>query len=179
MSKTNNIYIIVKIALYVALLVIASYISIPLPFSPVVITLHTIVLNVIALTLKPKYATTCVVIYLLMGLIGLPVFSLGTPGVARLFSPVGGYYLGFLVSVFLMSLFNKEDSSLKRQLLLMLLVGLPTQHIFAILIMMLYNDFNILNAFLVISLPFIVGDIIKAFISLILVRHLNKIAIQK
>lgn len=175
MNKTSNIYTIVKIALYVALLVVASYISIPIPFSPVVITLHTIVLNIIAFTLKPKHATLCVGIYLLMGLVGLPVFSLGTPGIARLFSPVGGYYLGFLISVFLMSVLNKEESTFKRQLLIMLLVGIPTQHISAILVMLFYNSFDIINAFLVISLPFILGDVIKVFISILLIRKLNKI----
>lgn len=175
MSKTNNIYIIVKIALYVALLVVASYISIPIPFSPVVITLHTIILNVIAFTLKPKYATLCVGIYLLMGLIGLPVFSLGTPGIARLLSPSGGYYLGFLISVFLMSLLNKENISFKRLLIIMLTIGIPVQHICAIGVMLLYNSFDIINAFLIISLPFILGDIIKVFISIFLIRNLNKI----
>lgn len=175
MSKTNNISTIVKIALYISLLVVASYITIPIPFTPVVITLHTIILNVIAFTLKPKHAILCVGIYLLMGLVGLPVFSLGTPGIARLLSPAGGYYLGFLVSVFIMSLLNKEDSSFKRQLIIMLCVGIPTQHICAILVMLLYNSFDIINAFLVISLPFIVGDVIKVFISIILIRSLNKI----
>lgn len=175
MNKTSNIYTIVKIALYASLLVVASYISIPIPFSPVVITLHTIVLNVIAFTLKPKHATLSVGIYLLLGLVGLPVFSLGTPGIARLFSPVGGYYLGFLVSVFLMSILNKEESTFKRQLLIMLLVGIPIQHLCAILVMLFYNSFDIINAFLVISLPFILGDVIKVFISIILIRNLNKI----
>lgn len=175
MSKNNNIYTIVKIALYVALLVIASYISIPIPFSPVVITLHTIILNVIAFTLKPKHAILCVSIYLLMGLVGLPVFSLGTPGIARLLSPAGGYYLGFLVSVFLMSLLNKEECSFKTQLLIMLCVGIPIQHLCAILVMLFYNSFDIINAFLVISLPFIVGDVVKVFISILLIRNLNKI----
>lgn len=175
MSKRSNIYIIVKIALYVALLIIASYISIPLPFSFSVITLHTAIVNIIALTLKPKYATLCVVIYLVMGLIGLPVFSLGTPGIARILSPVGGYYLGFLVSVFVMSILNKENSSFKRQLIILLAIGIPIQHCCAIIVMLLYNNFDFINALLTISLPFILGDIVKAFISLLVIRKINNI----
>lgn len=173
MINRKNIYIIVKIALYVALLIIASYISIPLPFTLSVITLHTVVLNIIALTLKPKHATLCVAIYLVMGLVGLPVFSLGTPGIARILSPVGGYYLGFLVSVFVMSLVNKEESSFKRQLVILLAIGLPIQHLCAISVMLFYNSFDIMNAILTISLPFIIGDVIKAVISLLIIRKIN------
>ena len=175
MNNKNNLIHIVLISLYVALLVVSSYISIPLPFSTSVITLHTVVINIIALTLKPKHSILCIIIYLFMGLTGLPVFALGTPGISRLFSPVGGYYLGFLISTLIMNILNNSKLMSQKYIPIMLLVGLPIQHLCAIFVMLFYNSFDLVNAFLVISLPFIFGDIVKIFISYLIIKNINKI----
>ena len=173
MTRKNSIYIVVQVSLYLALLIISSFIAIPLPFSLATITLQTIIINVIALTFKPKYSLLIVGLYILMGIVGLPVFGGGTAGIAKIFSPVGGYYIGFLISAFIMSLFNK-NLSFKKGIYITILIGMPIQHILAIFWMLFYNDFNIINSFLTISLPFILGDIIKCIISSLLITQLKK-----
>ena len=109
-----------------------------------------------------------------MGIIGLPVFGGGTAGIAKILSPVGGYYFSFLVSVFIMSLFNK-NITFKKGIYITIFIGLPIQHIIAILWMLFYNDFDLINAIITISLPFIIGDIIKCFVSSFIVTQLKKI----
>lgn len=154
-----------KLALFVALLCVSGFLVLPIPFTPIVLSLHTVVVNCIALLFKPKHAFLIVGIYLLMGLVGLPVFSSGTAGAEKLFGPTGGFYFGFLFSVFFMSLCKRDRIQFTRFLTVTLFIGLPVQHLFAILFMGLYNGFDFWTATLTVSLPFLVGDIFKCFLS--------------
>ena len=74
MRKDLKIQDITKISLCVALLCVTSYLVIPIPFSPAVIGLQTIVVNLIALIFQPKEAGLAILIYLMLGVVGLPVF---------------------------------------------------------------------------------------------------------
>lgn len=87
-----------KIALCVALLCVSSYIAIPLPFTSVVLTAQTLVINVVALILTPVQSACAVGLYILLGICGLPVFAGGTAGIGRIIGPTGGFIVGFLVA---------------------------------------------------------------------------------
>lgn len=163
-----------KIALCVAVLSASSYLVIPLPFTPIVLSVHTIMVNLIGLILKPGYAVCTIFIYLMMGLIGLPVFSGGTAGPEKLFGPTGGFYFGFLFAVLAISLLKGKERKFGRYLAATAAVGLPIQHLFAILFMCFHNGFNIQTAALTVSLPFIPGDLIKCAIASVIGIALNK-----
>lgn len=154
-----------RMALCVAILCITSYFVIPLPFSPIVIGLQTIMINLIALLFGPKEAGMTVLIYLLMGLIGLPVFSGGTSGPGKLFGPTGGFYFGFLLSVILISWLKGNKNSFRRYCTVTIFVGVPVQHLMAVVWMSVHSGINLEAAFLTVSLPFIVGDILKCVIA--------------
>ena len=78
-----------KMAICIALLSVSSYLSFPLPFTPTMVTAQTIMINVISLLLKPQQAFITVMLYLLMGLLGFPVFAGGGSGLAYIISPSG------------------------------------------------------------------------------------------
>ncbi|MBQ2901908.1 MAG: biotin transporter BioY [Agathobacter sp.] len=164
-----------KIALCVAILCVTSFLIVPLPFTPIVISLHTIVVNMIGLTLKPKEAGLTILIYLLMGLIGLPVFSAGTGGPGKLFGPTGGFYFGFLFAVIAISVLRGKKISMKRYCFVSILVGMPIQHLCAIIVMCMHNGGNLEAAFATVSLPFILGDIFKCVMASIVGVALNKV----
>ena len=178
MIKRSYIYIIVHVALYISLLVISSLIAIPLPFSLGAITLQTIVINILSANLKPKYATLVVLSYILLGLVGLPVFAGGTSGIGKILSPIGGYYLGFIFSSFAMSVILKKDITFKKLLIVYIFVGTLIIHICAISWMMFYNNFNLLNALLTVSIPFILTDIIKCVISALIAYKLQNTSLK-
>lgn len=90
-----NIQDLTKMSICVALLCISSYIYIPLPFTPAGVTAQTIMINLIALILTPRQAFSTVGVYIMIGLIGIPVFGGGTSGIGKLLSPTGGFYFGF------------------------------------------------------------------------------------
>ena len=162
-------------ALCTALLSVCSYLVIPLPFSAAVLSIHTFAVNVIALILSPACAGCTLLLYLVMGLMGLPVFSGGTAGPDKLFGPTGGYYFGFLIAVIIMSLVKGKKIDFRRYLLVTLLVGMPIQHICAVLFMCFHNGFNIAAVFFTISLPFLIGDAVKCVAASFCAVKLNSI----
>lgn len=164
-----------KLALCVAILCVTSFLVVPLPFTPIVISLHTIVVNIIGFILSPLQAGITILLYLLMGLMGLPVFSMGTSGPGKLFGPTGGFYFGFLLAVIAISLLRGKKNSMKRYCIVSIFVGIPIQHICAMIGMCIYNEWNVLSAFMTVSLPFLVGDIIKCVMASMVGVSLNKV----
>ncbi len=173
-TNRNKIRSMAFISLSAALICLSSLFVIPLPFAASVLSLQTVFINITALCLKKNEALISISLYLFMGAIGLPVFSGGTSGLSKLLSPVGGYYFGFLLAVFLMSRFKGNKIQFKRYLAVTVLIGIPVEHIFAVLFMSLISSSGLLTSFLTVSLPFLIGDIIKAVTSAFIAVSLNK-----
>lgn len=161
MKSKASIYSAAKSAICISLLSATAYFVIPVP--PSGISLMTVMVNLIGLVLTPTQAGLSLISYVLMGLIGLPIFSGGTSGPGKIFSPTGGYYFGFILAAVLISLLKGKEFSFFRYSAVTILVGIPSQHICAIIMMCIYGT-DLKTAFLTISLPFILGDIIKAVI---------------
>ncbi|WP_291290154.1 biotin transporter BioY [Enorma sp.] len=85
---------IARCGLCIALLAVASYITIPL--GPVPFTLQTLVIAMLPVALGGRDAIVTVALYLLLGALGLPVFSGFSGGIAALVGPTGGFLWGFL-----------------------------------------------------------------------------------
>ena len=174
-NKQLNIASMTKIALLTALLCVSSYFVIPLPFTPSVLSMHTIMVNIIGLILKPSEAIYTILIYLLMGVIGIPVFSGGSAGVGKLFGATGGFYFGFLFAVMAISLCKGKKRRLFRYIVVTVGLGLPIQHICAVLFMCFHNGFQVKSAIITISLPFLFGDMIKCIMASILGVKMNQV----
>lgn len=94
-AKTHSIHEIAYIGILAALIAICSWISIPTP-TEISFTLQTFAVCVVVGLLGTKRGTLSVLIYILLGLIGLPVFSGFRAGAGALFGATGGYIIGFL-----------------------------------------------------------------------------------
>lgn len=88
---------IARAGLCVALLAVSAWISIPL--GPIPFTLQTLALALLPAVLDRKTAILTVAGYLLLGAIGLPVFSGFSGGIVRIVGPTGGFLWGFLVAI--------------------------------------------------------------------------------
>lgn len=174
-TKKFDLRSMVEIALCVAILSVSSYLVIPLPFTPIVLSMHTVMVNIIGLILGPVQAAATIGLYLLMGLIGLPIFSGGTAGAAKLFGPTGGFYFGFFFAVIIISLLKGKRPDIIRYSLVTALAGIPIQHIFAVIFMCFHNNFDVKAAFMSVSLPFIPGDLIKCVLASVIAAALNKV----
>jgi biotin transport system substrate-specific component len=94
-SRTREL---VVAALIAALLAASAWVAIPLPFSAVPLTLQVFVVVLAALVLRPQVATLAVAAYLVLGTVGVPVFSGGKGGPGVIAGPTGGFLLGFMVA---------------------------------------------------------------------------------
>ena len=95
-TRNERILEIVKVALMAALISVLGPIAVPLPFTPVPISLGILAVYISSYLLGAKTGTLSVIIYILVGLVGLPVFSGYTGGAAKLAGPTGGYIIGFI-----------------------------------------------------------------------------------
>src|SRR4029450_4406651 len=87
-----------------ALTAVAAQISIPLPFTPVPFTFQPMVVLVGAAALGARLGMASQIIYLALGVAGLPVFAASPalpPGIARLFGPTGGYLMVYPIAAFI------------------------------------------------------------------------------
>lgn len=97
-----------KIALMTAIICVLAPISIPIPVSPVALTLCTFALYLSVYILTPKQAIAATGLYLLLGSIGVPVFSGYTAGFAKFAGPGGGYLIGYVFLVGISAYFVRK-----------------------------------------------------------------------
>ena len=95
MSKNQKIYSMTATALMTAIICVLAPFSVPI--GPVSLTLQNFVIGLAAVILGWKMATASCAIYLLLGMIGVPVFSRHLSGVDKIVGPTGGYLIGFLL----------------------------------------------------------------------------------
>lgn len=95
-KKTITTYNMVLIAVSAALITICSWITIPI--GPVPFTLQTLGILAVLMTIGGKRGTIAILVYLLLGLAGVPVFAGFKGGAASLLGPTGGFLVGFILS---------------------------------------------------------------------------------
>lgn len=102
-TQTTSTRNLVTMAMFTAILCVAAYISIPTPFpgSPH-ITMQNFIILLIALLFPVRQSVMIVGVWLLIGMIGLPVYVAGMSGIGYLLSAWGGYTVSFLVIAFLL-----------------------------------------------------------------------------
>ncbi len=161
-------------ALLAALLCVSSYISIQLPFSAVPITAQTLVINMIALLLKPKKAGITVGLWILLGLIGLPVFSGGKAGIGVLAGATGGYIIGYLVAAIVISFIKGKKNSFYRNIICVC-IGIPVIYAFGVPWMKLMLGLSWQAALVSGLLPFLIGDVLKCIVSVSVCKPLYAI----
>ena len=93
------------------LMAISAHISVPLFFSPVPVTMQPLAMLLIALFLGPSRATAAMVVYLLEGISGLPVFSPAGPGgITQLAGPTGGFLMATPFAAFIAGYLSRKKN---------------------------------------------------------------------
>lgn len=87
-------------ALFAAFTAAVAWFKIPLPFTPVPITLQTLAVLLSGAMLGPYYGALSMIVYLALGALGLPVFAGGSSGIGALLGPTGGYLFSYPLASF-------------------------------------------------------------------------------
>lgn len=112
MNQKNKIYTLTSCALITALICIFAPLSIPIGLVP--ISLTNLILYFAIFLLGYKGSTISYTVYLLLGIVGLPIFSGGVGGPAKVAGPTGGYLLGFFfITIFAGLTFEKCKGKLR------------------------------------------------------------------
>lgn len=151
---------IARIAVCVALLTVSAWVSIPL--GPVPFTLQTMVLALVPMVLSGKGALWAVGCYLLLGAIGLPVFSNMSGGLAMFAGPTGGFLWGFFIGTAAAVAVRAQKMlpAMVRTVLALVLLILCS-YIAGTIQFALVSDSSPLAGLAVCVFPFVVPDIIK------------------
>ena len=173
MSKTFSVQKMAIIALMTAVLCILAPISIPVFISPVPISLGVLAVYLTAYVLSPLDATISVIIFILLGTFGLPVFSGYSGGLSKLVGPTGGYIIGFLFTVYISSLFIHMKKGIIFDVIGMI-TGLAICYILGTIWFSYQQGKGFIASLLLCVVPFLIGDAIKIIVAVILGTQINK-----
>ena len=162
-NRTSNI---IRTALMAVLIAVCAWISIPIeiPF-----TMQTFGVFLALRLLKGKYGTLSILIYILLGAIGAPVFAGFSSGLGILLGPTGGYIIGFLFcGIIYMALASHMRSAAAENIILFL--GLAICYAFGtawfVFVMSSRgNSYSFIQALMICVVPYIVPDICKLILS--------------
>lgn len=174
-ANVNKTAEMTKMALMVAMNCVSAYIIIPLPFSLSPIALQTMIVNLTGYVLNAKQAFMTMLVYLLVGLAGVPVFTGGSAGPGKLFGPTGGYIIGFLFTAVFLAYFRGEKYNFKRYALLGCVIGIPLIYVFGVVQLKLLTGMDWDKAILTGALPFIPLDIVKCLAAAVIAGPINRI----
>ena len=163
--RTTNTYAMAVTALMTAVTCILAPLSIPIGPVPISLTNFAIYLSLYLLDWKK--GTISYILYLLLGLVGLPVFSGFTGGIGKLAGPTGGYIIGFIPMAIIAGIVIDKFSQRWIQILGMI-VGTAICYAFGTAWFCIQAGYTVSAALAVCVIPFIPADLIKMVIAMII-----------
>ena len=170
MKQKSRLFPYVLCALFAAFTAVCSQIMVPLPFTPVPINLALLAVWICGGILGPKKGAIAIIVYILLGAVGVPVFVGFNAGLGALAGPTGGYILGYLPSAVVFGLFVRRGFFVDRGkltasgFLLTVVKGLPAMAVcYAVgtAWFMAVMGVGLFEALVLCVIPFIAGDVLK------------------
>lgn len=164
------------IGIFAAIMAICSWISIP---AAVPFTMQTFAVFLSVGLLGGKCGTISIAIYLLLGAIGLPVFSGFSGGLGHMLGPTGGYIIGFIGSALVMWFIDSRLGNSRKILIISMLLGLIVCYAFGTAwFVIVYNrstgPVGLLTALSWCVIPYIIPDALKIALAVLLTRRLKR-----
>lgn len=162
---------IVYIGLFAALIAVCAWISIPMTVS---FTLQTCAVCLTAGLLGWKRGTLTVLVYILLGMVGLPVFTGFKSGIAAVTGPTGGYIVGFIFTALIVGLAADRLGKRLWTNILFMAIGILVCYLFGTVWFMIAYKVTFVSALTTCVIPFLIPDAVKIAVAAILVNRLKK-----
>lgn len=163
---------ITYISITSVIIAICAWLTVP---SAVPFTMQTFGIFFALLFLGGKKGTISIAIYLLLGALGLPVFSGFSGGLGQLFGATGGYLLGFLLTGIIYIIFERIFGKSLKISVLSLILGLLTCYLFGTIWFSVYKEnMSFLSAVLICVIPFIIPDLLKLTLAVFVANKIKK-----
>ena len=158
----------IAVILGTALVSLAAQVAVPIPGTPVPVTLQPLAVLIVGGLLGPALGASSLVLYLLLGAAGLPVFTpFGLPGVARLIGPTGGYLLAYPLAAAIVGRLASDSGWLR--LSVAALSGLILIHLGGLAQLVLLTGSSA-AALQLGTVPFLLSDLGKLAIAVLILR---------
>lgn len=151
-----------------ALMAIGAYLHIPIGPVPIVLTNLFVLLS--GLLLGARWGLISGALYLFVGAIGMPVFYGGKGGLAHLFGPTGGYLFGFVFAAGIVGFISHRIGYSLLGDIIAVIIGSVVIYIFGVPWLKAMAKISWEKAFILGMVPFLVGDVIKAVVAVLLAR---------
>lgn len=170
---------IVFVAAFTALIIIGAIFSFPVPWNPAVpFTLATMFVILSGMILGPWLGLAAVGLYLLLGIMGLPVFAQGRGGLNVLIGPTGGFLIGYALSAFVAGLFVRTGRGRMPfiilgafvGILLVYIPGFPWMHF---RLMGMVDNWSWASSWNKYTAPFLIVDGLKAAAAVLIASFLK------
>ena len=167
MNEGSKIRKIILTAMFAAVIAVLSQIAIPMP-SGVPVTLQTFAVALSGSVLGWKLGAVSSFVYLLVGAVGLPVYSGFTGGAGILFGPTGGFIFGFILMAALCGAGTKLHN--RAAGIIMALAGLLVCHFLGAAWYAITAGTSLWASVLVVSLPFVLKDIVSVIFAYLIAK---------
>lgn len=166
-----------RAAILAAVMSAFAYVSIPLPFSPVPLTLQALGVFLAGLFLGPYWGGASMGLYLVAGAAGAPVFANGNAGLGTILGPTGGYLVAFPIAAVVIGLLVHRGGDLRDPaaasltvLVGSLVVGTVVIHAPGVAWLSWVLEIGVREAFALGSAPYLPGAVIKIAMAIAIVR---------
>ncbi len=157
----------VLIALMTAVTCVLGPLSIPLPFSPVPISLTNFAIFLAIFVLGMKNGTISFIIYLLLGAVGVPVFSSFRGGLQVLAGPTGGYLIGFIFLALIMGFALDHFDRKLVPTIIGMIIGMAVCYAFGTVWLAKLLSLSFKEGLMMGVIPYLAGDVAKIIIAAI------------
>lgn len=151
-------------ALFAAIISILAQVAIPMPLG-VPITGQTLAIGLAATILGSRYGTLSVLLYLIIGAIGVPVFAQLSGGLGILLGPTGGFLIGFIPATFIMGYYLEKTKFTFGHAVFANIIGMFITLFIGTAWLKFVAEISWIAAFAGGFTPFIIGGLIKVFIA--------------
>ena len=155
----------IGVLVFVILTSLGAFVRIPLPFTPVPLTLQTFFILLCGAFLGSRLGVTAQLSYVFLGILGLPVFTGASSGLGYLYGPTGGYIFGFILAVLFIGRFIKYTQSKLISVFVVLFLGDLILLLCGAVWLKLLLGITLGKSLLIGFLPFIPGDLLKALVA--------------
>ncbi len=160
-------------ALFAALTAVMSQFSIPI--GPVPINLATLSVFIAGAVLGAKYGALSQLVYVLLGAVGLPVFSNFSGGVGVIVGPTGGYILGYIAAAWLVGLLSEHFGGNVLVLVISMVAGLLLCYLMGTVWFITVTKKDVWVSLTLCVFPFLIGDAVKIAAAIAVVPQLKKV----
>ena len=177
-QQTMKIQDLTLIALMAALTCILGPMSITLPFTPVPISFTNLLIYIAVMVIGMKRGTISYLVYLLIGAVGLPVFSGFSGGLAKLAGPTGGYLVGFIFLALISGFFVEKFSGNIVMAVIGMVLGTAVTYAFGTIWLCAQMHLTFVQGLYAGVIPYLPGDAAKIVIAIIVGSAVKKAVVK-